>query len=48
MGRKFIGIEREERHFETACRRIEEAQKQVALFPHEAPAAPEQLGLEAA
>lgn len=32
MGRKFIGIEREERYFEIACRRIEEAQRQGDLF----------------
>ena len=38
-GRSFIGIEREPKYFDIACRRIEEAQKQVALFPHEEPAA---------
>ena len=32
MGRKFIGIEREERYFEIACRRIEQAQRQGDLF----------------
>ena len=32
MGRDFIGIEREERYFEIACRRIEEAQRQGDLF----------------
>jgi len=32
MGRAFIGIEREERHFEIACRRIEEAQRQGDFF----------------
>lgn len=32
MGRKFIGIEREERYFEIACRRIEDAQRQSDLF----------------
>jgi site-specific DNA-methyltransferase (adenine-specific) len=31
-GRKFIGIEREPRHFEIACRRIEDAQRQASLF----------------
>lgn len=31
-GRDFIGIEAEERYFEIACRRIEEAQKQADLF----------------
>jgi len=32
MGRKFIGIEREERYFQIACRRIEDAQRQSDLF----------------
>lgn len=32
MGRKFIGIERDERHFQAACRRIEDAQRQGRLF----------------
>jgi site-specific DNA-methyltransferase (adenine-specific) len=32
MGRKFIGIEREPKYFNIACRRIEEAQKQSDLF----------------
>lgn len=32
MGRDFIGIEREERYFEIAVRRIEEAQRQGDLF----------------
>jgi site-specific DNA-methyltransferase (adenine-specific) len=32
MGRDFIGIEREERYFDIACRRIEQAQKQGDLF----------------
>lgn len=32
MGRDFIGIEREERHFDIACRRIEDAQRQSDLF----------------
>lgn len=32
MGRRFIGIEREERYFEIACRRIEDAQRQGDLF----------------
>lgn len=31
-GRKFIGIEIEEKYFDIACRRIEEAQKQLRLF----------------
>lgn len=37
MGRRFIGIEREPKYFDIACRRIEEAYKQPALIPHEAP-----------
>ncbi len=32
LGRKFIGIEIEERYFDIACRRIEEAWKQPRLF----------------
>ena len=32
MGRGFIGIEREPKYFDIACRRIEEAQKQADLF----------------
>ncbi len=32
MGRKFIGIEREERYFQIACRRIEDAQRQGDFF----------------
>ncbi len=32
MGRTFIGIEREERYFDIACRRIEQAQRQGDLF----------------
>ena len=32
MGRKFIGIEREPKYFEIACRRIEDAQKQADMF----------------
>lgn len=39
MGRRFIGIERDPRHFETACRRIEDAQRQESLFEPEAPKA---------
>ncbi len=32
MGRKFIGIERESKYFDIACKRIEEAQRQGDLF----------------
>lgn len=45
MGRQFVGVEQEARHFETACRRIEEAQKQVALFPHVPQPKQEQSGM---
>lgn len=34
MGRRFIGIEIEPRYFEIACRRIEQAQKQLPLLEH--------------
>ena len=32
MGRKFIGIERESKYFDIACKRIEDAQRQSDLF----------------
>ena len=32
MGRNFIGIEREEKYFEIACHRIEQAQRQADMF----------------
>lgn len=32
MQRQFIGIEREEKYFNIACARIEEAQRQISLF----------------
>jgi site-specific DNA-methyltransferase (adenine-specific)/modification methylase len=32
MGRKFIGIEREQRYFDIACKRIEQATKQEDMF----------------
>lgn len=32
MGRKFIGIEREQKYFDIACKRIEDAQRQGDLF----------------
>ena len=35
MGRKFIGIEREPKYFEIACRRIEDAQRVQDMFAHE-------------
>ena len=47
LGRKFIGIEREPKYFDIACRRIEQAYKQRPLFEAEQPPKPVQLGLEA-
>jgi site-specific DNA-methyltransferase (adenine-specific) len=47
LGCKFIGIEREPKYFDIACRRIEQAAKQGQLFEPEQPK-PVQLGLEAA
>lgn len=38
LGRRFIGIEIEPRYFDKACRRIEEAQRQLDLFIDAAPA----------
>lgn len=35
MGRKFIGIEREQKYFDIACKRIEQAVAQPQLFEHE-------------
>lgn len=32
MGRDFIGIEREPKYFDIACKRIEQAQRQGDLF----------------
>lgn len=45
--RPFIGIERDEKYFDIACRRIEQAANQGQLFAPAAPP-PVQLGLEAA
>ena len=44
MGRTFTGVEREPKYFEIACKRIEDAQRQVTMF-EEAPARAEQHGL---
>ena len=44
LGRSFVGIEQNERWFDLACRRIEEAYKQPRLFKDEAPK-PVQLSL---
>jgi site-specific DNA-methyltransferase (adenine-specific) len=43
-GRRFIGIERDEKYFDIACRRIEQAVAQGQLFAPE-PARHEQVGL---
>jgi DNA modification methylase len=37
LGRRFIGIEIEERYFQIACRRIEDAQRQGRLFEPQSP-----------
>ena len=34
LGRAFIGIEKEPKYFDIACRRIEGAYRQTSLFPH--------------
>lgn len=47
MGRRFIGIERDRKYFEIACRRIEAAYAQGDMFrPANDNHAPEQQGLE--
>ncbi len=45
LGRKFIGIEIEERYFDIACRRIEEAYKQPDFFVPAPQPKPEQLSM---
>lgn len=47
LGRAFIGVEREPKYFDIACRRIEQAHAQGQLF-EPAQTAPVQLGLEEA
>lgn len=37
MGRRFVGIEQDQRYFDIACRRIEEAYRQPRLFDEPAP-----------
>lgn len=46
MGRSFIGIEREPKYFDIACRRIEDAQRMGDMFGHEPKPKPEQAGLD--
>lgn len=44
MGKKFIGIEREQKYFDIACRRMESANRQADIFlSKEMP--PEQMGM---
>lgn len=45
LGRKFIGIERDEKYFDIACRRIEQAVAQGQLFAPEKAAQPVQESL---
>jgi len=46
MGVQFVGIERERKYFDIACRRIEDAQRQSSLFPETVKAkAAEQMAL---
>ena len=47
LGRPFIGIEREPKYFDIACRRIEQAYKQRPLFEAEPPKKVEQLEIDA-
>lgn len=42
LGRKFIGVELERKYFDIACERIENAQRQSQLLPHDAPQKPAQ------
>ena len=37
LGRGFVGIERDKRYFDIACKRIEDAYRQSPLIPHDAP-----------
>ncbi len=46
-GRAFIGIEREPKYFDIACRRIEQAYAQRPLFEAEPARKPEQMGIDA-
>jgi DNA modification methylase len=45
LGRVFTGIEREEKYFDVACRRIEEAMRQPDLFVDQGKANDEQVDL---
>jgi DNA modification methylase len=45
MGRQFIGVEIDAGYFDTACRRIEAAQKQATMFLEPARAEQARLAL---
>lgn len=45
MGKKFIGIEREQKYFDIACRRIREAYAQPDFFVAAPEKKPEQVNL---
>lgn len=45
LGRRFVGIEADPRHFDIACRRIEDASKQADLFIEPPPPKPVQEAL---
>ena len=47
LGRSFIGIEREPKYFDIACKRIEQACNQRPLFEAEPAPQPVLLGIEA-
>lgn len=47
LGRRFIGIEREPKYFDIACRRIEKAYAQPDLFVPRPESKPQQLTLDA-
>lgn len=47
MGRKFIGVEREPRYFDIACKRIEDAQRITDMFGHDVRDAYEQTEQQA-
>lgn len=44
LGRKFVGIELDAKYFDIACKRIEQAQKQVDMFQEPSPQ-PKQAGI---
>jgi hypothetical protein len=45
LRRRFIGIELDPAHFETACRRVAEAARQPSLFDAAPPPKPVQMDL---